>query len=472
MSELTIYGDVLTANKEERTISGLMLPYGEVGRTSAGAITASAGTVTVPDDASSVHLNLEHDSLRPVGKATAFEEREDGLHATFRIARTSAGDDLLEEVAEGLRAALSVELDNPVIRAGKLLAGNLTGCGAVVRPAFPSANIYNLTASDMGEIETEQDSENMENENVNVETVEQSAPLTAGDTRVDLGRITFEAASTGASVQAALADLTPAADKGQVYIKDQEIGELFEARKSERPFVEKVGVKPLTSLTVAGKRKDRTFAVADWAGSKAELPTGKFTTSQETWKASAKAVAVDIAMELIEFGDESVISDLYEQAVDSYIEQTETELVDYVSSQATKLTAPGGIVETVNEAASTLGAIGARMDIVVCAPDVYADLMGMKVNDAPWWLNGSSSLNIAGQSANVGGVTVTTSNELEAGQVLVADTRAIDYRESKDFRYRALDVAHGGVDVSLIKFKAAKVTDKGAVLLFSPKTAA
>ncbi|EGD7391209.1 hypothetical protein DQF30_23585 [Shigella flexneri] len=93
--------------------------------------------------------------------------------------------------------------------------------------------------------------------------------------------------------------------------------------------------------------------------------------------------------------------------------------------------------------------------------------MGMKVNDAPWWLSGSSSMNIGGQSANVGGITITTSQELEAGQVLVADKRAIDYRESKDFRYRALDVAHGGVDVSLIKFKAAKVTDPGSVLLFS-----
>lgn len=465
MSELTIYSKTLQANMEERTISGLMLPYGEVGRTSAGAITASAGTVRLPEDVSTVHLNLEHDSLRPVGKATAFEEREDGLHATFRVAKTSAGDDLLEEVSEGLRAALSVELSSPVIRAGKLLAGTLTGCGAVVRPAFPSANIYNLTASDMGEEDTNEKDLNMENENTTV--VEQAAPLHAGETRIDLGKITFEAASSGASVQAALADLVPADDPGKVYIKDQEVGELFEARKSERKFVEAVGVKPLTSLTVAGKRKDRTFKVADWGASKAPLPTGKFTTSQETWKASAKAVAVDIAMELIEFGDESVISDLYEQAVDSYVEQTETELVDYVAAEATPLTATGGIVDTVNAAAAQLGAIGARMDVVVCAPDVYADLMGMKVNDAPWWLSGSSSMNIGGQSANVGGITITTSQELEAGQVLVADKRAIDYRESKDFRYRALDVAHGGVDVSLIKFKAAKVTDPGSVLLFS-----
>lgn len=458
--QIQAQGHLLTASEDDRSLTYRLLPFGEPGRTNVGTITVQAGAVTVPEDVTALPINLEHEHRKPVGRFTSVTETEDGLEATVRLAATRDGDDALTLAAEGLRTGISVEIDSPVIKAGRLIAGTLTGAGLVVRPAFENAL---LTASDMGE-DTDKDL-NMENENTTV--VEQAAPLHAGETRVDLGKVTFEAASSGASVQAALADLVPADDPGKVYIKDQEVGELFEARKSERKFVEAVGVKPLTSLTVAGKRKDRTFKVADWAGSKAELPTGKFTTSQETWKASAKAVAVDIAMELIEFGDESVISDLYEQAVDSYVEQTETELVDYVAAEATPLTATGGIVDTVNAAAAQLGAIGARMDIVVCAPDVYADLMGMKVNDAPWWLSGSSSMNISGQSANVGGITITTSQELEAGQVLVADSRAIDYRESKDFRYRALDVAHGGVDVSLIKFKAAKVTDPGSVLLFS-----
>lgn len=462
--QIQAQGHLLTASEDDRTLTYRLLPFGEPGRTNVGTITVEAGAVTVPEDVSRLPINLEHEHRKPVGRFVSVSETDTGLEATVRLAATRDGDDALTLASEGLRTGISVEIDAPVIRAGRLVSGTLTGAGLVVRPAFENAL---LTASDMGEEETTEQDSNMENENLSPEVEPQAAPLHAGDTRIDLGKLTFEAASQGASVQAALADLVPADDAGQVYIKDQEVGELFEARRSERRFVEAVGVKPLTSLTVAGKRKDRTFAVKDWAGSKAELPTGKFTTTQETWKASAKAVAVDIAMELIEFGDESVISDLYEQAVDSYVEQTETELVEYVITEATPLTATGGIVDTVNSAAAQLGAIGARMDIVVCAPDVYADLMSMKVNDAPWWLSGSSSMNIGGQSANVGGITITTSQELEPGQVLVADSRAIDYRESKDFRYRALDVAHGGVDVSLIKFKAAKVTDSGSVLLFS-----
>ncbi|MGP9788313.1 hypothetical protein ACT3UD_18750, partial [Glutamicibacter sp. 287] len=81
------------------------------------------------------------------------------------------------------------------------------------------------------------------------------------------------------------------------------------------------------------------FAVADWAGSKVELPTGKFTTSRENWQAKSKAVAVDVAVELVEFGSADVISDLYEQALDSYIEQTESEMVAFLVAGGTQIPA-------------------------------------------------------------------------------------------------------------------------------------
>src|SRR5690606_16296937 len=89
---------------------------------------------------------------RPVGRAVSITEDEDGLTATFRIARTSAGDDLLAEAEEGLRASVSVEIDSPVIRAGRLVSELLTAAGAVVRPAFPSAL---LVAEDFGDLEEE-----------------------------------------------------------------------------------------------------------------------------------------------------------------------------------------------------------------------------------------------------------------------------------------------------------------------------
>jgi len=147
---------MLTANLEDRTIRGLALPYGETGRTNLGRVIASAGSVTIPDDVGSITLNLEHSRTAPVGRATAVEETPEGLVATFRVARTRAGDYLLAEVEEGLRAGLSVELDSPVIRAGRLLSGALSAVAAVVQPAFPSAL---LTAADAGDVEDDEDDE-------------------------------------------------------------------------------------------------------------------------------------------------------------------------------------------------------------------------------------------------------------------------------------------------------------------------
>ncbi|NUL43735.1 hypothetical protein F7P69_00770 [Cellulosimicrobium funkei] len=467
---ITAHGELLTASTDDRTLTYRLLPYGEPGRTSAGTITAAQGTVTVPEDVAGLPVNLEHDYKRPVGKFVSVTETENGLEATIRVANTRDGDDALTLAAEGLRRGISVEIDSPVIRAGRLISGVLTAAGLVVRSAFPSAQ---LVAADSGDLPTEMET-NMENETP--ETVEvstpQAAPLKASDSRVELGALTFEALQNGESVKAALADAVPADhEDSKIYIGEQSVGELWEARKSERPFVESIGVKPLNSLYVSGTRKERTFAVADWAGSKTELPTGKFTSSKEDWKASAKAVAVDIATELIEFGDESVISDHYEQAMDSYVEQTETELIAAVSTAATVVTGQTNVIGAVNKGAEVLGGIGAKMSFVICSPDVYAGLVNIKGNDAPWWLQAQSNVSLGSQTANVGGITITSDPQLAAGTVLVGDKRAVDYRESRDFRYRALDVAHGGVDISLIKFRATKVTDSGAILKFTGVTA-
>ena len=150
MTTITIAGSVLSASREDRTITGMLLPFGEEGHTSAGTVTAKAGCLTIPEDASEVILNVEHDDLRPIGRATSIEETNDGLVATFRIAETTAGTDILIEAAEGLRTGLSFEVASAVIRDGQLVGGELVGAGAVRHPAFPSAQIV---ASDCGDLD-------------------------------------------------------------------------------------------------------------------------------------------------------------------------------------------------------------------------------------------------------------------------------------------------------------------------------
>lgn len=476
MTNIQASGELLTASVEDRTLTYKLLPFGEPGSTNVGKVIASKGSVTIPEDLSVLELNEEHNFQNQIGKFVRVEETDTHIEATVRIVNTSKGNDALVLAAEGLRTGISVEIANPVVRDGKLLAGNLTGAGLVVRPAFANAR---LTASDMGEtILTKEPT--MENVSETLEATEAvsvvpAAPvLNAGSANTELGKLTFEAFNAGGAtaINAALADLKTTNDAGKAYIADQEVGELWTARQNQRPFVNAIGVKGLTSLVQTGTKKQRTFAVANWAGNKVELPTGVFTTSRETWTASAKAVAVDIAAELIEFGGEGVISELYEEAIDSYVVQTEAELISYVLSQATAVTGQTSAIAAIDKASETLGNIGANMSFIAVAPNVMALLRSVTSANAPWWLASQGNVNLRDRSIDLGGVTLTSNPSLAAGTILVGDSRAVDYRESKDIKFKALDVAKGGVDISFIKFRSQKVTDAGAILKFTGITAA
>lgn len=147
-------GRLLATDTGDRTLRYLLLPYGEPGRTSMGRMTATRGVVEVPKDLRKVHLDIEHDRTRPVGWATSIEETDAGMLASFEVARTRAGDDLLEEAAAGLRTGVSVDTEGTVVRNGRLVAARLVSVGAVVTPAFPSAQ---LVASDHGTVDDDED---------------------------------------------------------------------------------------------------------------------------------------------------------------------------------------------------------------------------------------------------------------------------------------------------------------------------
>jgi hypothetical protein len=137
-------GDVL-ANLDERTITGLLLPYGEEGRTNIGRFTVEAGAVELPADPIVVGINTDHDRPAVVGRATRVWEEPAGVMATFKIAETPAGDAALADAIDpnGTRRKLSAEFGPAMIKAGKLVAGTarLWGAALVERGAFPSAQV-------------------------------------------------------------------------------------------------------------------------------------------------------------------------------------------------------------------------------------------------------------------------------------------------------------------------------------------
>lgn len=137
-------GDIL-ANVEERTITGLLIPYNEVGRTNVGRFQVEAGSVQLPADPAIVGVNLDHERSSTVGRAVRLWEAPEGVMATLAIARTPEGDAALADATspDGKRRKLSGEFGPAMIRAGRLVAGHakLWGAALVEAGAFPSAQV-------------------------------------------------------------------------------------------------------------------------------------------------------------------------------------------------------------------------------------------------------------------------------------------------------------------------------------------
>ena len=197
-------GKLLAASAEDRQLRYRLLPFGEAGSTNKGKVLASAGALEVP--AEPLPVNLEHDYTRPVGHMTVAEDSE-GLEATVDVARTRAGDDVLEEAAQGLRAGISVEIDNPVIRAGRLIAGKLSGAGLVVKPAYPSAL---LMAADFGGKDDDDDDDDDEPKPQADKVTETEAE--EANEQLDIARAAIDAGdlpAAAAAIAAAQEEITP-----------------------------------------------------------------------------------------------------------------------------------------------------------------------------------------------------------------------------------------------------------------------
>jgi hypothetical protein len=145
MPEIIIDAGTLTASDTDRTVTGLLVPYGEECRSNLGRFTVGTGAFTLPDP-SVVGFNVEHVREDVIGRATTVNETPEGIVATFSIAPGADGDAALADIKAGKRKHLSAEVANVAIKAGKAVGGKLFGGALVKTPAFPSATLLAAAA--------------------------------------------------------------------------------------------------------------------------------------------------------------------------------------------------------------------------------------------------------------------------------------------------------------------------------------
>lgn len=483
----------VTANRDERTISGLVIPYGEVGYTNVGAIKASKGVLTIPEDVSTVHLNLEHSDTRPVGKAVRLEETDAGIEGTFRIANTTAGNDLLAEVEEGLRTGFSVEFHDHVIRAGEVLKGMLSGVAAVVNPAFNSARVM---ASDHGELPAEEEDNDTTGETVEEEKVEEMpneniAPAGgAENVKVEASELNanqaFKAIANGFKtnrVEAALANVThddgdnDGDGLGEIAAAPAWLGEVYKAAAYRRKYVTLLTQGNLTSYREVGFRWTSKPTVAPYTGNKAEVPTGGITAEPVTFGTQRWAHAADLDRRFIDFGDQEVVRAFTEAQVESYLKVTDADALQRTIDAAKAVEAgevPTGLnaalVRIIDGALALVAEDLTPTGAVVGLADYRTMLLTPKDQIAEFL-----SQSMGFQEGGLEGFRIVPSANADlATATLVLDGSTVKYKEfggGAPVRAEAQHLSNGGVDYGIFGYTSHQVLESDGIVLVSDAAA-
>ena len=155
MEQLIIEASSIECSEERREISGKIVPMGtgEIGNTNMGGVVFEAGSIDIAD-VSKIKLLSQHDIKKPVGRMIAAETRADGIYATFKLSRSTGGNDALIQAQEGLVSGLSVGAEviaSKPSRDGHIVVSSarLKEVSLVTEPAFKSAQVLEIAAEEV-----------------------------------------------------------------------------------------------------------------------------------------------------------------------------------------------------------------------------------------------------------------------------------------------------------------------------------
>ena len=350
METLYIEASSIECSEERREISGKIVPLGtgEIGHTNLGAYTFAANSIEIADP-SKIKLLSQHDLKKPIGRMTAAETRADGIYATFKLSRSSGGNDALIMAQEGLVTGLSIGAEILASKPSKdgytvVSSARLKEVSLVTVPAFASSEILEIAAEEVIPVE---ENPQTESETVVEDTTVEAAPVEAA--AVEAARPTVTAmyytnprlnlnitageyakaqlnASRGDAdareLVAALQVATVAENTGMVpptYLKDV-IGII----DSSRPFIDSI---ERAALPASGMKiftpKLGTQASVDLTAEGAEFASSDTTVSFQEDLVVKFAGAGKLDLELVDRSDPSFLDLYLRELAASYAQKTD-----------------------------------------------------------------------------------------------------------------------------------------------------
>jgi HK97 family phage prohead protease len=351
METLYIEASSIECSEERREISGKIVPMGtgEIGHTNLGAYTFAANSIDIADP-SKIKLLSQHDLKKPIGRMTAAEVREDGIYATFKLSRSTGGNDALIMAQEGLVTGLSIGAEIISSKPSKdghtvVSAARLKEVSLVTVPAFASSEILEIAAEEVipaVETPTETESETVvEDTTVEATPVEAAAVEAARPTvtamaytspRINLNITAGEYAKAQLNASrgdadarelvAALSVATVAENTGMVpptYLKDV-IGII----DSSRPFIDSIerAALPASGMKIFTPKLGVQAAV-DLTAEGAEFASADTTVTFQEDNVVKFAGAGVLDLELVDRSDPSFLDLYLRELAASYAQKTD-----------------------------------------------------------------------------------------------------------------------------------------------------
>jgi HK97 family phage prohead protease/HK97 family phage major capsid protein len=408
--KITMPVAITAADAESRIIAGRIVSWNAEGNTSAGRTMFKPDSITM---AKNTKLVLQHDTTRPLGKLMSWEADASGITAEFKIAKTTAGNDALEEAATGLRSDFSVGVD---VQAWDnqdgvmaISASDLVEVSLVTDGAIPGAEVAKVAAEDTQVSETTQEEtqSTTEGEQVSDTTVPEVAPAaeTVEAAKVEVKAATAPYISTTVrnpivdkasylehSVRAKLGSeesrmyVAAAADTtdNAGLVPTRQLTEVINGiSNADRPSIDSIsrGTLPdagmtfeIPKITVAP-----TVAIAAEGGTPSETDQNAAFVSVDVKKFIGQQT---FSLELLDRSSPAFFAELVRQMEYAYAKATDKAVSDALIAGGTdggnRTVSAANIADFVSDAAVSIykGTLGFAENIIV-SPEQWGNLMGL-----------------------------------------------------------------------------------------------
>ena len=491
--KITVQASEIQADEGRRVISGKILPFeSEVGQTNVGKVRFRQGSVQW-DDAKKVKFLLEHDPKKPLGRAQAINAQDDALYATFKVSATSRGNDALIEASEDLRSGLSVGVEvidsRQVGNVLEVIAARLEEVSLVSNPAFKSAEVLEVAAS---EAEAEEAQPTNESEAIVEITPDPVAPEAVETPAVEASRPTISAMHytkprlevtaskvVENTVRASLGDdsarqwLAAAADTtdNAGLIPTRQLSEVINPlSNADRPFIDAISRGTLPdagmSFEIPKLTQAPTVAVTSEGSAPSETDQNVAFVTVNVQKFAGQQT---FSVELLDRSSPAFFAELTRQMQFAYAKATNARVSTVVVGAATdggnRTMSAANLLDFVSDAAVDIykESLGFGTNIVV-SPEQWGVIMGLiDGSNRPLYVqtinpqNASGNLTPTGVRGNINGLNLYVDRSLSGtgdGTIVIVNPEGYTWYESSTFRLESNVIASGQISVALYGYGA------------------